>query len=119
MVTRKPKKPFIYPFMDSLENVRTVVDSDYCKKVVFVPEDLKQRNRAQLDPRMVNLTYLIENNMLVSPKDFIKAFNISDPADLEAHNDIQNEKVLKYLEDHKDELKSLVSPVESKKESKS
>ena len=117
-MVRKTKHGYVmHRYFGVLEKCRQLVDEGCVKKVVFLEDDLNQRNARQLDPKLVTLTYLLENNMIVSPKDFVHAFNITDPADLEAHNDIQNVKALEYLEAHKDELKALVTPVvESSKE---
>lgn len=75
-------------------------------RVFFEEETQKERSRRQLDPRVVNLTYLLKNNVIIKPESVQSMFNISDIADLEKHNDQQNLSVLKFIRDNKEKLMS-------------
>lgn len=102
---KKERKPYQnYNFNDQ-ELKRTLVQKNgRSKSVVFVDELIEEKNKRQLDPREVTLSNLISTGIRINPDYVRNLFNITDPADLELHNEIQNQKVLNFIRENKNIL---------------
>lgn len=64
----------------------------------------KDINKRQLDPKVVNLQSLIENNMTIDPGTVSKLLNTSDPASIEEFNSMYTQEAYKYLQEHESEI---------------
>lgn len=106
MKTRKTEIPCFMDFnLPASYTCRKTVNDGKVKKVVYQQETAKEISKRQLLPSEVTLKNLIDKGIVINPSSVGSMFNETDIANIERHNDLQNEKVLQYLEKNKDNLK--------------
>lgn len=80
------------------------------KVVDFVWKDIAEIAPQVLNPDIVNLASVIETGVPIDPKNFIKVFNITDPADLEKFREGRSQSLFKYVQEHESEIKAALVP---------
>lgn len=111
-----------FPPEDFSVSVRVLTpDSSGNQRVTFLKKPVKEIGETLLDPVEDCAARMIRSGSVIDASSFRNILNITDVADLEAHNNSQNRIVSKYITEHRDEIladikdKKVVEPVEPKK----
>lgn len=110
-----PVKVSMAPYFEVLDEVRKVIPQDpgMGSVVVYEEESCEDRSHRQLIPAKSRIRDLLRDGVIIPPSTSVgTTFNLSDPADLESIQSVQNEKVLNFLETNKEVL---AEKVKSKK----
>lgn len=104
----EPKPKMFHP-SDDIRIVERQTSADVGKiRVAFPLVYVEEINKQVLDPALWNITSVIESGQIIEPKQVFNLLNISDPADIESYNDIQNQTVYKFLKENEDILPQLL-----------
>lgn len=78
--------------------------------VAFIKVDTEELCETVLDPRVVNITTLLQSGCKIEPGDFFNALSITDKSDLDKLQETQNSILAEYLEKHQDYVKDMLFP---------
>ncbi|MBQ6629348.1 MAG: hypothetical protein IJH65_11115 [Methanobrevibacter sp.] len=78
--------------------------------VAFIKVDSEELCESVLDPRVVNITTLLQSGCKIEPGDFFNSLSITDKSDLDKLQESQNFILADYLEKHQDYIKDMLFP---------
>lgn len=85
--------------------VKTVTpDGKGNQKITFLKKCIKDVDYKLLDPRVDTASMMIRSGATIDASSFRNILNITDIADLESHNYVQNQYVKQFIDQHRDEL---------------
>lgn len=106
-----PVKVSMAPYFEVMDEVRKVVpqDAGVSSLVIYEEESCEDRTKRQMDPRMNRMKDILRDGTIIKVSSIGTTFNLSDPADIESIQNVQNEKVLNFLETNQEILKEKVN----------